>query len=461
MHTLHVSLLSAIMLCAAALPAAAQDDAASRLRTPLPERWSTAAADSPSLPSDDSWWKGFDDPTLDSLISLGENNNFDIAMASRRAEEARQAVRAAKAAYFPTVSASAGWRRERSAGMTDGVYSLGLQASWEPDLFGRVTASVRRSGHSFDASRAEYTAAMISVCAQIATAYFDLRTAQAQRAVAGEHISRQQHIVEITQARHEAGLASALDVAQARTVLYSTQASLPALDTQISADINAIATLCGLYAADIEPSLRARTGMQPDCRRIVSAGVPADLLRRRPDIAQAEASLGVAAAALGIARKEYLPALSITGAIGTAAEHPDGLFKDGSLTWSVAPTLSWTVFDGLARRAGVASARAEVEAQVANYNATVHNAVQEVENALTAYTNDLRRIDILAQVVEQSRLSLELSVDQYKEGLSPFTNVVDAQMNYLEYTNSLLAARGDALVSLATLYRAMGGGLNP
>ena len=242
-------------------------------------------------------------------------------------------------------------------------------------------------------------------------------------------------------------------------MLYSTQASLPLLDTQITRDINTISTLCGLYPSDIDPMLAARTGMQPDCRRIVSAGVPADLLRRRPDIAAAEANLGVAAAELGIARKDYLPVLSITGAIGTAAERPKGLFKDGSLTWSVAPTLSWTVFDGLARRAAVASARDEVEAQIANYNATVQQAVAEVENALRTYTDDLRRIDTLAEVVEQSRISLELSVDQYKQGLSPFTNVVDAQMNYLEYTNSLLAARGDALASLATLYRAMGGGI--
>ena len=116
------------------------------------------------------------------------------------------------------------------------------------------------------------------------------------------------------------------------------------------------------------------------------------------------------------------------------------------------------MFDGLARRAGVASARDEMEAMVADYNSVVHNAVQEVENALTSYTNQLRRIDILDNVVEQSRLSLDLSLDQYKQGLSPFTNVVDAQLSYLENTNSVLAARGDALVSLATLYRALGGG---
>lgn len=459
MYRHHV--LSLLLLLAATASASAEGPSGRYLSASMPESWSYSPAQQQTLPSDDNWWRRFADSTLDSLISLGENNNFDVAMAARRTEEARQAVRSAKAAYYPTVNATAGWQRARTAGITDGGYSLGLQASWEPDVFGKVTARVRRAGYSADATRAEYTAAMVSVCAQIASAYFDLRTAQVQRAVAEEHIKRQTHIVEITQARHEAGLASALDVAQACTVLYSTQSSLPLLDTQISADVNALATLCGLYAADVEPLLLAGTGKQPDCRQIVEAGVPAELLRRRPDIVQAEAQVAEAAAALGIARKDYLPTLSITGGIGTAADRPKGLFGDGSLTWSVAPVLSWSVFDGMARRAGVVSAREEMEAQIANYNAVVHTAVQEVENALTTYTNDLRRIATLADVVEQSRISLELSVDQYKQGLSAFTNVVDAQMNYLEYTNSLVSARGDALVTLATLYRALGGGISP
>ncbi len=457
MRTRHTFQLFAIMLCAATM-AAAQNTPARYLRSNLPEQWTPEAANTATLPTDDAWWSGFGDATLDTLLAIGENNNFDIAMAARRADAALRGVQSARAGYFPTIGATAGWQRARTAGVIDGGYALGLHASWEPDLFGKVRAQVKHSGYLYDAGRAEYTAAMISVCAQIATAYFDLRTAQAQKQVAEEHIGRQQHIVEITQARHKAGLASALDVAQARTVLFSTQASLPLLDTQISADINAIATLCGMYAADLAPLLQPRTGLQPDCRRIVNAGVPASLLRRRPDIVAAEANIGAASAALGIARKDYLPTLAITGSIGTEAARPSGLFKDGSMTWSVAPTLSWTVFDGLARRAGVASARDEMEAQIANYNATVLNAVQEVENALSTYTNDMRRISTLSDVVEQSRISLELSVDQYKQGLSPFTNVVDAQMNYLEYTNSLLSARGDALVALATLYRALGGG---
>ncbi|MDE6269803.1 MAG: TolC family protein, partial [Muribaculaceae bacterium] len=144
--------------------------------------------------------------------------------------------------------------------------------------------------------------------------------------------------------------------------------------------------------------------------------------------------------------------------IGTSASRPDGMFKDGTMTWSVAPTLSWTIFDGLSRSAAVASARDEMEAQIANYNATIQNAYSEVENAVTSYTNSLKSIELFRKVVEESHESLLLSVDLYTQGLTPFSNVVDAQMNYLTYTNSLVDARGQALEALVNLYRALGGG---
>ena len=447
-----------LFLTVAAATASAQTAPERLLHSPLPEQWTYTPAAEQTLPSDDAWWRDFGDPTLDSLISMAEERNFDLSMASRRITQARQAVKAARAAYYPTIGASAGWQRSHAASATTGGYSLDLQASWEIDLFGKVTGNVRQQSAALQATRAQYTAAMISLCSEVAITYFDLRLAQAQKVVADEHIARQQRIVNIARARHEAGLASQLDVAQALTVLYSTQATLPLLHTQLRTDINALATLCGVYAADIEPMLEARTAQQPDCRRIIAAGIPAELLRRRPDIIEAEASVARAAAALGVAKKDYLPTLAITGSIGTASARPRDLFSDGSLTWSVAPTLSWTVFDGLARSASVASARAEMESQIDNYNATVHNAVQEVDNALNAYSDYMRQYAILEDVVTQSRISLDLSVDQYKQGLSPFTNVVDAQMNYLEYTNSLLSAKGDALVALASLYRALGGG---
>ena len=459
MLTRHVLQLLTTIFCAFAPTLSAQDSPGKYLKRELPEQWTYTPVAEQILPADDAWWRDFGDSTLDSLISMGETNNYNLDIAARRVAQAAQAVRAARASWFPTVGATAGWQRAKEAGTNPaGGYSIGLQASWEIDVFGKTYSRVRQQGYALQASRAQYTAAMISLCAQIATTYFDLRTAQAQQRVAQQHIASQDTVVKIAEARHEAGLVSGLDVAQAKTVLYSTQSSLPLLDTQIRADINALATLCGVYAADIEPMLRERTGMQPDYLRIVDAGVPAELLRRRPDVVAAEAGVAQAAAALGVAKKDYLPTLSITGAIGTSAAKPKGLFKDGSMTWSVAPSLSWTIFDGLAREASVATAREAMQSEIDSYNATVQNAVQEVENAIITYSNDLRQIEILDKVVEQSHVALSKSLAQYKQGLSPLINVVNAQMNYLNYSNSLLSARGDALSSLATLYRALGGG---
>ncbi|MBP3638960.1 MAG: efflux transporter outer membrane subunit [Muribaculaceae bacterium] len=411
----------------------------------------------PRAVDDGQWWGLFADPTLDSLLVLARSGNNDVAVAALRIDQATQAIRQASAAYYPDITASASWQRARRDGTTGGMYSLGVQASWEIDVFGRNYSRVKESRYRRDVSRADYDAAMVSLCASVATAYFDLRTAQAQMAVAAAHAEAQDTIVSKAVARYEAGLASRLDVTQARTVLYSTRASVPALHTRIQADVQSLALLCGVEAAVIAPMLQARDGVQPEYRRIVASELPADMLRGRPDVVAAEASVNAAAAALGVARKDYLPTLSITGSIGTEGVKPGDLFGRGSGTWSVAPTLSWTVFNGMGRRAAVVSARDAMEEQIASYRQTVLNAGSEAANALTAYNDALRSIDLYKSVVEQSHESLLLSVDLYTQGLSPFSNVVDAQMNYLTYTNSLVDARGNALAALANLYRALGG----
>lgn len=458
LHT-HVNQLLPLLLAAAATIPALAADSDGLLRSPVPDHWSYTPAAEQTLPTADRWWSDFHDPTLDSLIALGETNNYNLAMAERRVAIARQAVRSARAGWMPTIGATAGWSRAKELGTPPaGAWSLGLQASWEVDVFGKVYSRVKQQNALLEGTRAEYTAAMISLCSEIASTYFNLRTAQAQQVVARQHIASQDSVAGKAQARFDAGLASKLDVAQALSVLYSTEASLPSLDTEIATYTNAIATLCGVYPSEIEPLLAPRTAMQPDCSRLVAAGVPAELLRRRPDIIEAESTVAAAAAALGVSKKDYLPSLAITGAIGTSAVKAGDLFGKGSMTWSVAPTLSWTIFDGLAREASIASARETLESDIDNYNAVVLNAVQEVENALTTYTNDMKQISILEKVVEQSRISVDLSVEQYTQGLAPFTNVMNAQLDYLQYANSLLSARGSALVALANLYRALGGG---
>lgn len=170
-------------------------------------------------------------------------------------------------------------------------------------------------------------------------------------------------------------------------------------------------------------------------------------MRRRPDIVEAEFQLAQYAAQLGIAKKDFLPTLSLNASIGTASHDAGDLFKKQTFTYTLAPTLSWTVFDGLARRANVISAREQMEIGIDNYNFTVMNAVEEVDNAILSYTATLQNISILNDVIDNSRQSLDLSLDLYKKGLNPFTDVVTAQLNYLAYQNSIIESKGKALTA--------------
>lgn len=432
----------------------------------LPSAWSYSSEFSQTLPDEDGWWKKFNDPLLDSLISEGVRRNFDVLTACHRMEIARQTLNQARSLYFPTFDLNAGWTKSRSSGaMTTSTtpasvvsyFSLGVDMSWQIDLFGKITAQARDKKALWQASRAQYVATMVSVAGQIATDYIALRMYQAEREVAMRHLESQKKVMEITEARHEAGLVSMLDVAQARVVYYSTEASIPPLETLIRTSVNSLAVLLGCEPPEMAAMVSEPRPL-PDHFHLVPAGVPAELLRRRPDIVAAEYTLASYAARLGIAKKDFLPTLSLNGSIGTSAHKGGDLFKNNSLTYTIAPTLSWTIFDGLSRRSAVIAARETMEAEIDSYNLTVLNAVTEVDNAMASYVNALKSIEMTTKVVEESQRSFDLSIDLYKQGLTPFSNVVDAQMNLLSYSNSRVTAQGRALSALIDLYRALGGG---
>lgn len=422
-----------------------------------------------SAPIDDAqWWKRFDDPILDSLIELAVERNYNLAIAARRIEIARQAVRSAQSGYYPQLSVDAGWSRSRQSGAiagkdvaatTSSYWNGGISMSWEIDLFGKITASARQRKSLLRVSKAEYGAAMVALQAQMATAYINLRVYQAEREVAKTHSESQLKVVHITEARHKAGLASMLDVAQSKTVYYSTIASIPLLENSIRTTINSIAILLGEYPSELYGTLNEARPL-PNYRQLVATGVPLDLLSRRPDIVAARQNVAAAADALGISRKDYLPTLTLNGSVGTAAHNASDLFKKNSFTYTVAPTLSWTIFDGFARKSATATAKENMEIEIDNYNLTVMTAVEEADNAMSAYIHELDYLNSISEVVSQSEESERLSLDLYKRGLSSFTNVVDAQLNVLEYKNSLIVAKGNALVSLIDLYKALGGGWN-
>lgn len=458
LHAILSLILASAGVCVCAQTQISEDD--------MPQQWRYATDYYQTIPTDDQWWKGFEDPLLDSLITVGVDNNYNVLMAQRRIEMARQAVRQAQSGYYPQFGLTGDWTRVRSSGMTGttpasantaSYFDLGISMNWELDVFGKITARAKQSKAQYKATRVEYAATMVSVSAKIASTYFQLRTVQSELEVMERHIESQKRVLDITQARFDAGLSSKLDVTQASTTYYSTLASISSLRSQEATYINAIAVLIGVFPKDIADRLLVYKPL-PDYHRIVSIGMPMELLRRRPDIVEAEYTLAADAAALGIAKKDFLPTLSLQGSVGTQAHKIGDMFSKQSFTYSIAPTLSWTIFDGLSRKAAVASAKEQMLSSIDNYNLTVITAVQEVGTAMETYTNDLRYIDYLNKVVDAARESLTLSVDLYKQGLSPFINVSDAQITLLQYSNQLVTAKGQALTDLVTLYQAVGGG---
>lgn len=414
---------------------------------------------SAELPSADQWWHGFGDLLLDSLISEAEDGNFDLVVAMLRMDAAQRQVEVSRGGYFPQVGIDIGYERSRSGAMSASTYSLGATLSWEIDLFGKIRQSVRRDRARYRASRADWVAMMQSLCSQVASNYIGLRVSQSELAVAQAHIGRQDTIAHLAQARFECGLASKIDVDQALAVLYSTEAVVPQLEAAVRGYINSLALLLGVYPEEVATRVGVPAPL-PEYASVVSAGLPADLLRRRPDILAAEQQIDVAAAALGIARTDYLPSLTLQGRVGVSAGRPSDMFTDRGFEYSVAPTLSWTLFDGFARRAGVAAARDELEAAVATYNYTVMNAYCEVDNALEKYRRSLEQAEYYRQAADAAAELLNLSLDLYTQGLEEFTVVANAQVDLLSYTNSVISARGAAMTALVDLYKALGGGYN-
>ena len=431
----------------------------------MPDSWALPQSVGSGAYDGCQWWRMFDDQLLDSLIAVGLQNNYNAMVAARNIKLAENTLKATYANYYPNIGLNAGWTKSRTSGMTgstpgnaynESYWTGNVSMSWEIDVFGRIASQSKANKAAVNVSRATYDGVMTSLAANIATDYFQLRVLQAERDVANEHSRSQLAVLNITKARYEASIASKLDVTQAEEVYYSTIASIPTLQSSIDGIINSLAILIGDPSSQLVEQLAVSRPL-PDYNHIINAGVPADLLRNRPDIIEAEKQIDVCAANLGVAKKDYLPSLSLSGSIGTVAHNAKDLFKKQSLGYTIAPTLSWTIFDGLTRKYNVSAAKMDMENAIDNYNYTVLAAYEETQSAMSSYFYTLQYIANLQDVVNASRESERLSLDKYKGGLAAFINVADAQISYLENRNALIVAQGKALSALVTLQKALGG----
>ncbi len=446
----------------------AQQPVGSRyLNKQLPQTWGQVVADptfQQTLPVDDNWWKLFQDPLLDSLIQVAIDQNYTLELAAYRVEVAQTNFRAAKGAYYPTLGLNAGWNKEQSSGNTTSLpqsrehfISGTLASSWEIDVFGGIRNRVKAQKELYAASKETYNAVMVSLCAQLASGYMNLRQLQQEKVVVLRNLASQAEVVEMTEVRYKTGLVSKLDVAQAKSVYFSTKASIPQIESGIIQYINALGVLMGLYPQDVADRLTP-THSLPQYIELVGVGIPANLLRRRPDVRAAERQVAASAATVGASKADWWPTFYLNSSVGFAAQKTAELFNKNSLTYEIAPTMRWDLFQGTKRINATRQAKALLDVSVAQFNQTILNAVQEVDNAMNQYRNRVKQQLFMKEVVNQGKETFTLSLELYKQGLAPFQNVLDAQRSLLTYEDSLVQAEGGSLLALIQLYQSLGGG---
>lgn len=417
------------------------------------------------MPDSDVWWTSFNDPSLSSLINTAVANNYNLRAAMKRIEASRQMLRGVYSGYYPTLGVYTGLDFNKDSDREkipyvkendNSSFNLGATMSWEIDIFGRVAAQARGSKAALKVSRLEYEAMMLSIAAEVATDYSEFRMYQRQLNMARVHLSSQTEMLRIVEARYDAGLVSKLDVAQARNTLNSTRLMIPGLEANIVTMRNALATLCGVNEDSMRGMIDDNT--YPEAIPPIGIGVPADLVRRRPDVVEAEQQIEQLSAQLGVAKKDWLPTLTVNATAETSAHAFGDLFGFRSLHYSVEPQLSWTLFNGFSRQANIAEAKAELEAQIDSYNMTLLTAVQEVNNSIASYEAALREVELYKEVIKDSQEVLKLATERYKLGLTDFSDVATAQISLLSQQTSYESAAANCFNSVVDLYKALGGG---
>lgn len=415
-------------------------------------------------PLEQKWWLRFNDPILTKMVEGALQNNFDLKQAAYRVAQAKAAMRVAQGGFYPTINLNAGYNYNQNVtvpGATSQVGSVGLEMQWEIDIIGAVRNRAKSQKAAFLASQEEYDGVMTALVAQTVETYIQLRTAQWRLRVIEGNLASQKETMQITQARFNTGLASALDVAQAKSIYYATEAQVPAMETKIAAYINQMGILLGEIPWNLANELALpdeATDLTP--HMLVSVGIPAEVLRRRPDVRAAEKTIDAKAAMVGARIDDWLPRFFVTGQFGYASTNFQNLFDSNHMYWQVAPSMQWTIFSGTSLTGNIQSARAQLEEAINNYNNTVLTALQEVDNAMTHYRHVSAEVVATQKAFEQAKLTNDLALDLYKKGLVDFQNVLDAQRYLLQYEDNLVVAKSSVSLALVQLYRALGSDWN-
>jgi len=404
------------------------------------------------------WWNQFDDPLLTRLIDDATAGNLDLAVASARLTQARESLVQARAGLVPTVTGSAGAGRNFGPGNDRSSFSIGADAAWEADLFGRIRRGIEASRADAESVYYDREALRVAIAAEVATNYVDARLAQERLAIARDTLANANDNLQIATWRRQAGLVSSLDVEQARASQAQTAASIPNIENSFASATYRIAVLTGRAPGALTGELSVAKPI-PKGPRDVAVGIPADTLRQRADIRSAERSLAAATARIGVAEAQLLPDLRLTGNIGTSAFSVGGLFN--AITGGIFSSLSQTLFDGGRLRSQLRAQRAATEAALATYHQSVLTSLEDVENALLALRAARERQVQFAIALQAASNSALLARTEYRSGLTDFQQLLEAERTLLSARDGVAGSRGDEALALVQLYRALGGGWDP
>jgi NodT family efflux transporter outer membrane factor (OMF) lipoprotein len=444
---------------------------------PMPEHFQ--AAPTSAEPNLDEWWRGFADPELTQLVAKALQSNLDLKSAVSKIRQAREQEVIAGAAGLPSVGASGAGVRLYSksnplAGLTGGgapantdsstnlhVYALALDASWEIDLFGGVRSAVEAARANTEAQAWQLRDGEVSLSAEVANDYLTLRALQARRAVIAASIDHEAELLQLATARQSAGLANEVDVNQERTQLARDQAQLPQLDARAGATTNALAVLLGETPETMQDELAAMpatTDASPEVGEDLPAGLPSDLLRRRPDVRLAERRLAAATDQVGVAIAKLYPSFDLIAAVSLASSSPQNLLSMRNFAALGLGDVMWPVFAGGRLRADVRATEEERAQAYLAYQGAVLAALQDAETAIIRCTTEERRLELLQSYVSAASSTAHIAADEYRNGIIDFTTVLGAADAELDARDALVQSRQALAQARIALYKALGGG---
>jgi outer membrane protein, multidrug efflux system len=463
----------AILCLAAALIAgcAVGPDYHAPQTTNAPSQWtSSLAGGETNSPADlAEWWKNFNDTNLDAFVVTAVQSNLTLQIAEARVREARAQKGVVSGGLWPSLGSSAGYSRNLygknafppltgfGVPLDYNLYNADFDAAWELDVFGGQRRAVEAASAQIGAAEFGQTNVLVSLLAEVARDYINARAYQQRLIIAEDNIHVEQDVLDLTSNRFTSGLSSDLDVQQARAVLKATEAQVPSLQTGFDESVYSLSVLLGQPPGALVDEMAA-TNRIPLTPPLVPVGLPADLLQRRPDVQQAERQLAAATAQIGVAKADLWPKFSLTGLVGLQSVSANNWWEVASRYYSAGPTVQWEIFEAGSIVANVHVQNAKQEEARDEYQQTVLVALEDTENALTAYAREQVRRESLAQSVDADQQALELATQLYKSGLADFLRVLDSESSLYTAQDELVQSDQAVSLDLTQLYKALGGG---